>query len=154
MRISSRGEYGVRALFDLALHYGEGPVALKTVAERQGISEHYLEQLMGALRKAGLVNSVRGAQGGYELAAPPARIRIGDIIGALEGRFSASFERDGATARGGASPAEQVERYALERLWERLAGEINRVLDATTLEDLRLEAEKLRSQRGAYTYHI
>src|SRR5690606_41229510 len=83
MRISSRGEYGVRALFDLAQRYGEGPIPLKQIAERQDVSDHYLEQLMGALRKAGLVVSVRGAQGGYELARPPEAITIGDVIRVL-----------------------------------------------------------------------
>ena len=63
MRISTRGEYGVRAMFDLSLHYGKGPIPLKSIAERQVISEHYLEQLMAALRKAGLVVSKRGAHG-------------------------------------------------------------------------------------------
>ncbi|HEX6970828.1 MAG TPA: Rrf2 family transcriptional regulator [Limnochordia bacterium] len=156
MRISSRGEYGVRALFDLALHYGQGPVALKTVAERQAISEHYLEQLMGALRKAGLVHSVRGAQGGYELALPPAQIRVGDIIRALEGRIGPALAQPRSRRPAGARGLGigQVEHQAIERLWRQLTEEINRVLDATTLEDLRREAEALRAQQGAYMYHI
>ncbi len=72
-------------MFDLALHYGKGPIPLRKVAERQLVSEHYLEQLMRALRQAGLVNSKRGSQGGYELADLPENIRIGDIIRVLEG---------------------------------------------------------------------
>ena len=64
MRVSTRGEYGVRAMFDLALNYGNGPIPLKAVAKRQLVSETYLEQLLGALRRAGLVSSTRGAQGG------------------------------------------------------------------------------------------
>jgi len=77
MRVSTRGEYGVRAMFDLALNYGSGPIPLRTVAARQMVSETYLEQLMGALRKAGLVVSKRGAQGGYELADPPSGLPSG-----------------------------------------------------------------------------
>ena len=73
------------ALYELALHYGEGAVALKTIAENQGISEHYLEQLMSALRNAGLVKSVRGAQGGYMLAREPETVTIGAIITTMEG---------------------------------------------------------------------
>ena len=80
MKLSTKGRYGVKAMFDLALHHGEGPIALKSIAERQGISEHYLEQLIAVLRKAGLVKSVRGAQGGYSLAREPENITVGDII--------------------------------------------------------------------------
>ena len=79
MKLSQRGRYGVLALHDLANEYGKGPVALKSIAERQDISENYLEQLMGTLRKAGFIKSIRGAQGGYMLAkgrrkSPSARL--------------------------------------------------------------------------------
>ena len=77
MRISTRGEYGVRAMLDLALHSSDEPVPLSAIAARQDISEHYLEQLISALRKAGLVISFRGAQGGYQLAKPAEEITIG-----------------------------------------------------------------------------
>ena len=87
MRVSTRGEYGVRAMFDLALNYGSGPIPLKTVARRQLVSETYLEQLMGALRKAGLVASKRGAQGGYELAHPRIRSPSGRSSGYWRGRL-------------------------------------------------------------------
>lgn len=85
MKLSTKGRYGVAAMYDLALHYGQGPISLKSVAQRQGISEHYLEQLMGTLRKAGYVKSVRGAQGGYTLTREPAAITVGDIIRIMEG---------------------------------------------------------------------
>ncbi|GAB4260260.1 MAG: Rrf2 family transcriptional regulator [Thermincola ferriacetica] len=85
MKVSTKGHYGVLAMFDLAQHYGEGPVSLKSIAERQGLSEPYLEQLIAVLRKAGLVKSVRGAQGGYILAREPRDIKVGDIIRVLEG---------------------------------------------------------------------
>jgi len=78
-RLSTKGRYGVRAMFDLALHYDEGLVSLKSIAERQEISEHYLEQLIAALKKAGLVKSIRGAQGGYMLSRDPSKITIGEI---------------------------------------------------------------------------
>lgn len=146
MRISSRGEYGVRALFDLALHYGQGPTPLKLIAERQDISEHYLEQLMAVLRKSGLVTSVRGAMGGYELALPPDRIRIGDIIRALEGPVMA-----GGTEP---APADDVNRMALEAIWKRIADGMNEVLDSVTLEDVLSEAERLRSSDGSLMWHI
>lgn len=147
MRISSRGEYGVRALFELALRRGQGPIPLKLVAERQGISEHYLEQLMGTLRKGGLVTSVRGAQGGYELAAPPEEIRIGDIIRILEGPLSIA-------SAGGETEGEPLERLVLQEMWRRMADRINSVLHEMSLADLVEEVERLRAQSGAHMYHI
>ena len=85
MKLSTKGRYSVTALYELALHYGEGVVPLKTIAKTQGISENYLEQLMVPMRRAGLVESVRGAQGGYTLALPPEEVTIGRIITAVEG---------------------------------------------------------------------
>lgn len=149
MKISTRGHYGVMAMLDLALHHGEGPIPLKSVAERQNLSEHYLEQLIAVLRKAGLVKSVRGAQGGYILAREPHEIKIGEIIRVLEGPIA---------------PVECVNEedpecclradYCVTRnLWEKVKASIEEVLDSTTLEDLVREAEKAR-QTGGYMYYI
>ena len=85
MRISSKGEYGLRALFDLAQRYGEGPVQSHDIHERQGIDENYLNQILILLRKAGLIESVRGPQGGHRLARPPAQITLLEMVTALEG---------------------------------------------------------------------
>lgn len=133
MRISTRGEYGVRAMFHLTLHYGKGPIPVRTIAEEQGIPEYYLEQLIGALRRAGLVTSVRGAQGGYTLSRPPERITVGDVLRVLEGPLT---------------PIECLERKqtepdcgvlgpcAMRRMWQRLKDSIEHVLDTTTLASL------------------
>lgn len=145
MRISSRGEYGVRALFDLAQNYGSGPVPLKLIAERQDISEHYLEQLMAVLRKSGLVSSVRGAMGGYELAKPPERVRIGDVIRCLEGPMTAGDAQE---------PGNDPNRQALQAMWQRLADGINEVLDSITLSDLVHDAERWRADGGSLMWHI
>ena len=85
MKISTKGRYGLKAMFELACRYGETPVSILAIAEAQGISEHYLEQLFKKLRKAGVVQSLRGAQGGYALARPPEEITIGEILRAFEG---------------------------------------------------------------------
>ena len=85
MKLSTKGRYGVAAMYELALHYGEGPISLKSIAQKQGISEHYLEQLICTLRNSGYVTSIRGAQGGYILAKDPKGITVGDIIIAMEG---------------------------------------------------------------------
>jgi Rrf2 family transcriptional regulator, cysteine metabolism repressor len=85
MRVSSRADYGVRALFDLAQRFGQGPVQSRDIASRQGIPEAYLHQVMGALGRAGLVRSTRGPAGGHELIPSPDRITVWDVIAVLDG---------------------------------------------------------------------
>ena len=80
MKLSTKGRYGLRALIDLAQHSGEGPVSIMSISERQDISERYLEQLVSLLKKAGLVQSVRGAGGGYRLAKRMEEISVGDVL--------------------------------------------------------------------------
>lgn len=85
MRVSSRADYGVRALFDLARRYGQGPTQSRDIAARQRIPEAYLHQVLGALNRAGLVRSTRGPQGGHELARPPQEINLWDVLLILDG---------------------------------------------------------------------
>jgi Rrf2 family protein len=85
MKLSTRGRYGVRLMLELALHYGEGPILLKDIAGRQGISEKYLWQLINPLKTAGLVNSLRGARGGYMLGKAPDAVSLKAILLILEG---------------------------------------------------------------------
>lgn len=147
--MSTKGEYGLRAMLDLALHYGEGPISLKSVAERQDISEHYLEQLVAGLRKAGLVKSVRGAQGGYTLAREPSAVTVGQIIRALEGPIA---PRE-CVREEKPEPCHRAETCVTRAVWEKLRDRINEVLDSITLEDMCLEAAKAR-ESGAYMYYI
>lgn len=134
MKLSTKGRYGVTAMYDLALHYGDGPISLKSVAQRQGISEHYLEQLMGTLRKTGYVTSVRGAQGGYVLARDPADITVGDIIRALEGPIAPvdCVASDETAAR----YCERSQQCVTRGIWAKIRDSINDVIDAITLADL------------------
>jgi Rrf2 family protein len=85
MRVSSRSDYGVRALFDLSLRAGQGPVHSRDIAARQEIPEAYLHQVLGALSRAGLIKSTRGPAGGHELARPPSEISLFEILHALDG---------------------------------------------------------------------
>ncbi len=85
MRVSSRADYGVRALFELALRAGRGPVHSKEIAARQDIPEAYLHQVLGALSRAGLIKSTRGPLGGHELSSRPSDISIHEILAALDG---------------------------------------------------------------------
>ena len=85
MKLSTKGRYGLRALIDLAVYSGQEAVSIQSIAKRQNISDRYLEQLMGKLRRAGLVVSIRGAGGGYRLARPAGEISVGEVLRALEG---------------------------------------------------------------------
>lgn len=139
MIVSTRGRYGVKALLDLALHDGEGPSSTKAVAERQGLPEAYLEQLMGPLRKAGIVRSVRGPQGGYVLGASAREITLLKVVEALEGDLS----EDGCRC-GGAAPD------CLDHtLWRRLGEHMAAFLEGMTLADL-AEEQRLRAESPIY----
>ncbi|AEJ41510.1 hypothetical protein TPY_3358 [Sulfobacillus acidophilus TPY] len=84
-KVSSKGRYGVKAVYELALHYGEGPLTVALIAHAQNIPEQYLEQLMPSLKRAGIVKGMRGAQGGYVLADRPDQISVKDVVKAVEG---------------------------------------------------------------------
>lgn len=135
MKLSTKGRYGVAAMYDLALHYGQGAISLKSVAQRQGISEHYLEQLMGTLRKAGYVKSVRGAQGGYALTKEPAQISVGDIIRIMEGPIAPvdCLLSDEDTNR---TFCARVNICVTRGVWAKVRDSITSVLDSITLADL------------------
>ncbi len=126
-------------MMELAAKFGEGPISLKSIAERNGLSEHYLEQLVAPLRNAGLVKSIRGAYGGYILSKDPADITSGDIIRILEGPISpVDFTEEDDPAK--------------RNLWLRIRDSIAEVLDSTTLENLITyrEAEK----KDSYMFYI
>ncbi|HEX3015357.1 MAG TPA: Rrf2 family transcriptional regulator [Desulfobacteria bacterium] len=150
MRLSTKGRYGVKAMFDLAQHYGEGPVSLKNVADRQGISEHYLEQLISGLRKAGLVKSVRGAQGGYTLAKEPAAITVGDVIRVLEGPIAPVD----CVAEEDPEICQKADCCVTRGIWEKVRDSIAGVLDSISLEDMVKDAEKLQQDKNFYMYYI
>src|SRR6056297_1876246 len=88
MKMSTRSRYGLRFMFELALHYKEGPVLLRDIAERQNISEKYLSKLIIPLKGIGLINTYRGAHGGYSLALEPEKITVKQIVDVLEGYIS------------------------------------------------------------------
>lgn len=140
MRISTRGRYGTRAMLDLALHYGEGPILVKDIARRQGISGRYLEHLLISLKAAGLVRSVRGTRGGYSLAKPPSQIKLGDIITALEGSTAPSECVDAPEAYPRAGLC------VMHDVWAEVKVAVNNVLESTTLQEM---AERQTEKEGA-----
>ena len=133
MKLSTKGKYGLYAMHFLAQHADDGCQPLKAVAEI-GVPEDYLEQLLGMLRRAGLVSTVRGAQGGYSLAKAPEEITVGDIIDALEGPLSIS------ECVGDESMCRKAGECRSRRVWEYLSRSINDVLQSITLRDM-LEQE-------------
>ncbi len=141
MKLSTKGRYGLRALVDLAW-FGKGEhLALCQIAERQGISENYLEQVFSTLRKAGLVKSVKGAQGGYTLAQKPEDIRVGAVLRTLEGDLLIS-DRDGSD--GDPDPS-SIQASLQTVVWDKVNEAILKVVDSLTLADL---VEEYRSRTG------
>ncbi|MGI6584432.1 MAG: Rrf2 family transcriptional regulator [Gracilibacteraceae bacterium] len=142
MILSTKGRYGLKIMYELALNYGNGPMPLKEVAQRQQLSETYLEQIIAHLKKGGLVTSIRGAQGGYELIRKPEEISVGEIIRTLEGPLA---------------PAECVlddepectkAEYCVTRLiWEKIMESINNVIDSITLNDMVDDYYKLKQKK-------
>jgi Rrf2 family transcriptional regulator, cysteine metabolism repressor len=133
VKLSTKGRYGVTAMYDLALHYGTGYVPLKSIAERQNLSETYLEQIIAPLRKAGLVRSSRGSQGGYALAREPQVVTVGDIIRVLEGPIAPV---DCVIGENGAEFCGKTEVCITRDIWLKLKHSIEGVLDSITLADL------------------
>lgn len=139
MKISTKGRYGITIMMELASKFGEGPISLKSIAERNQLSEHYLEQLVAPLRNAGLVKSIRGAYGGYVLSKEPEQITAGDIIRILEGPISpVDFTEEDDPAK--------------RDLWLRIRDSIAVVLDNTSLADL--INYKSESEIDSYMFYI
>jgi Rrf2 family protein len=144
MRISTKGEYGLLAVVDLALQPEGTAVQAVHIAERQGVPKQYLDQLMLLLRKAGLIESVRGRQGGYKLARPARTITLLDVTVALEGpltnvNFKSSRSRKYAV------------RNILREIWDELSRETCTRLHGTTIEDICYE---YRQVSDTVTYEI
>jgi len=148
VRLSTRGHYGLKAMFDLAWRYGEGPIPLNSVAERQHISEPYLEQLIAVLRRAELVKGVRGAQGGYVLARPPGEIKAGDVIRALEGPLAPLQCVDDSRV----AACDEADYCISRMVWARVRDAIAGVLDSLSLADMCLEAEKAKGAKEYKAY--
>ncbi len=130
MKISTKGRYGLRLMFDLALHYGKGMIPLKEVAKRQDISDKYLEQIIMQLNRAGLVRSVRGSQGGYSLKEEPKNITVGQILRAVEGTLAPVECLDTPES------CQNSQSCVTIGVWRRVREAVENVVDNTTLQDL------------------
>ena len=132
MRLTAKGEYGVRAMTILALDFRTGPVPLREIAMRENISYQFLEQIVLPLRHAGLINSVRGAKGGYALARPPEQIKVGEIVRVLEGPIAPV----GCVADGNEESCARSPACLTRGIWEKLRDRMEQVLDEITLADV------------------
>lgn len=141
MKLSTKGRYGLRALIDLALYSENETVSIQSIASRQNISDSYLEQLMRKLRSAGLIVSVRGAQGGYKLARPANEISVGDVLRALEGSLEA------VTCGGEDNSCQGADLCVTKFVWERINSSIRDTVDSIKLSQL-VEESRLMREKG------
>ena len=131
MNVTSKGRYALRVMLDLAQHRADGFVSLKTVAERQGISMKYLEMIVGCLKKAELLDSTRGKEGGYSLNREPADYTVGMILRSIEDNLAPV-----ACIKDGVVQCEQASACLTVPMWKELDDITNAYLDGVTLEDL------------------
>lgn len=134
VHFSTRGEYGVRLMVELARHYGSGPVSLAEMADHESLPRPYLEQLVVSLREAALVVSTRGAHGGYELALPPADIKMGAVVRALEGPIAPMVCASEDPIHAGI--CDRTGFCNVNLLWVKVRNAITDALDSVSLADL------------------
>ncbi|MGI6778403.1 MAG: RrF2 family transcriptional regulator [Acetivibrionales bacterium] len=147
MKISTKGRYGLRALFDLAISSGGEHISLNSIAQRQDVSESYLEHVFSTLRKAGIIKSVKGAQGGYMLSYSPSNITVGDILRVLEGSLNiVEVNPDEKTS------SQSIEYCVAGSVWEKINDSIASVVDSITLEDLVNEYRRLNDYSSLMYY--
>jgi Rrf2 family cysteine metabolism transcriptional repressor len=150
MNFTAKEDYGLRAVLDLAVHAGAGPVQTREIAARQRIPEQFLEQLLAALRRAEVVRSTRGAGGGYSLATTPDRISVGQVLRALSGPL---VPTELVTGEGDLATKDIPEAIVVRGVWESLRAALRAVADGTSLQDmLDQRSESLRDL--GYMMHI
>jgi Rrf2 family protein len=149
VKVSTKATYGILAGLDLAIHNGSLPVQAKAIARRQTIPVRFLEQVLHSMKQAGLVESVRGAQGGYMLSRPSDKITLAEIVEALDGPLAPSRPR----AVAGRPHRQRKQDSLLAAVWERVKQAELSILNAVTLQELSDRQQQLEQQR-ALMYHI
>ncbi len=129
MKLSTKGRYGVKAMVDLAINQGEDPISIKSISQRQNISEYYLEQLFAPLRRAEIIRSIRGAQGGYMLNRDPESVTVLEIMDILEGPIEISDCLETGACN-------YIDCCATRTVWIKLKDAINGVMENITLQDI------------------
>lgn len=149
MNFTAREDYGLRAVLDLAVHAEQGPIQSREIAARQNIPEQFLEQLLGALRRAGIVRSVRGASGGYLLNGSAASVSVGDVLRALSGAL-VPVE---CIAPGGQKTCGHSASRGVHVFWERVSEAISDVADGLTFADL-IDIQMASDSHAAFMMNI
>ena len=146
MKLSTKGRYGLRAAVDLAIFAKSAPISISTIAAREGLSESYLEQLFAKLKKAGLVSSSRGTNGGYQLAKPAGDISVGDVLRALEGDMVVVDCPDSE------SKCAKFDSCVTKYVWKRINNSINDTMDSMTLEEIAANSPGITEENGQKAY--
>ncbi len=149
MKLSNKGRYGVRALFDIAFHNDGRPTQIKDISSRQSIPARFLEQIFQDLKRAGLVGAKRGPRGGYHLARPAFEIRLGDVVRALEGPIAITGREEG--------PKKAVDgKDVTDAVFRELSRRIEGCFDDVTIADMCRRGDELglRKVRERYVYVI
>ncbi|HHU77394.1 MAG: RrF2 family transcriptional regulator [Caldicoprobacterales bacterium] len=146
MKISTKGRYGLRAMIDLAVNSTEEHIPLSTIAENQQVSVSYLEQVFSVLRKAGLVKSIKGAQGGYILGDQPYNITVGMVLRVLEGDLHVVEEQE-------KDKSDKMQYCIQKNVWDKINNCINELVDDITLEDLAVKYQKMNGMDN-HMYYI
>jgi Rrf2 family cysteine metabolism transcriptional repressor len=146
LKISTKGRYGLRAMIDLAVNSTEEHIPLSTIAENQQVSVSYLEQVFSVLRKAGLVKSIKGAQGGYILGDQPYNITVGMVLRVLEGDLHVVEEQE-------KDKSDKMQYCIQKNVWDKINNCINELVDDITLEDLAVKYQKMNGMDN-HMYYI
>ncbi|HEY8389365.1 MAG TPA: Rrf2 family transcriptional regulator [Clostridia bacterium] len=142
MKVSSRGRYGLKAMADLAMRYGPDYIPLKDIAKRQNIPLKYLEQIFAILNKGGLLNSIKGAQGGYQLSSPPRNIKVLQILRLLEGEINESNSVTDYT---------DIEYSISEIVYKKADEVLLSFLDNISLEDIVIHYKKINIENISFS---
>lgn len=145
MKFTTRGIYGLRAMIDLAINKNQDPISIKSISERQNISENYLEQIIAVLKSNGFVKSSRGAKGGYSLNKKPKDISVGDILRVLEGDLNPVD----CIILNDEKQCEDSDLCVSKYVWKRISDSINEVVDSITLKDLVEEQKRLIEKKNS-----
>lgn len=145
MKVSTKGDYGVRALIELAHHYGQGPVQSAEIASRQEVPEPYLDQLLTGLKRAGFIRSVRGPQGGHALIRDPGEVTLTEVMAALEGSLApiSCVEDEQACTKSDGCVQRDV--------WEQVRNATKEILDSVTIADLAEKEREYSRDGGRYS---
>jgi Rrf2 family protein len=146
MRITYKGDYALKTILDLALHFGNGPVTIHELAKRADIPIKFLEQILLDLKRGGFVESRRGKAGGYLLVKPPSRIKLGEVIRFIDGPIESI-----ACTEKKYSGCNDIYKCVFRRIWQEVGKATSNIIDSITFEDL---VNRIEIQQGTSAYYI